>query len=90
MTILFVVGPLAFVPGLVDVSVYAKPTCLVVFPVSLIDVSICMDNPPLAMCLVIEVPAFVQTAIRPYMLALSLTYFFPDNPLATIFGSVLH
>jgi hypothetical protein len=65
LAMLLIFEPIAFVLGIVDVYKNAIAIGLVLHPGSVINVSICMSHPPLAISLVFPPHALVLRAIRP-------------------------
>lgn len=87
MAVLEVVFPLALVLSSVHMNVDTVTICLIVHPVSLINIAIDVDELPLTVRSVIFPVAFVACTIRPNLFAESITK--AANPLPQVSSSSL-
>jgi len=62
---------------------------LIVFPLSIVDVTISVNQSSFAVGFVVHPPAFVHRSIRPYLSSFTLPDVFVHNPFTVILGVVL-
>ena len=86
--VLFVFLPGALVLSTVEVAVNAASMSLIIDPHAIVDVAVCVDEAAAPIGLVVLPPALVHRAIRPNLLALTLTNKCTHNPLALEFSVV--
>ena len=70
-------------------GVDSKAVSLVIFPVSLVDVAVCMDQTTLSIGLITLPEALINAAIWPDLLALTVTLVCHCIPLSLVLGLVL-
>jgi hypothetical protein len=89
MAVLLVVLPFASVLSPVCVRVGAFAVSLVSSPATLIDITVGVNEPTLAFCLIVHPLSLVDRAIDPHLDACSAPLLFSLNPLAFVLAVVL-
>jgi len=62
---------------------------LIVFPLSIVDITISVDQSSFTVGFIVHPPAFVHGSIRPYLSSFTLSDVFVHNPFTIILGVVL-
>lgn len=83
---LFIMVPIAFVPGTVRVRVHAVAVSHIINPLSFINIAIGVDKPADALRLVGLEPALVKGAVLPGLSATTFTDHRTGDPLSLVFN----
>lgn len=69
-------------------AINSEAVCLVVFPLSIIHVSVSMDEPAFSISFVILPPAFVHGSVWPNLSAFTLANVPVGDPFSVVFGVI--
>ena len=67
ISMLFIFKPVSFVARAISMMVFAKAVGLVIFPLTVVNISICVDKPTTAIRLVSLPVPLVERSIDPYL-----------------------
>lgn len=90
LSVLLVFGPVALIFGSINVQIFSMAVKHVVFPEPAIDVAISADKPTLPIGLIVLPLAFVNAAVAPDLVSVTMPLIGPGIPLSLILRLISH